>query len=78
MKVVFFYIYIKNRLIRTLGILGIAETHRWVLRGVIMLIRHGDRGPLQHVKNISFVNCGSKADILLNAYKVSCLLFVYL
>ncbi|XP_015113288.1 2-phosphoxylose phosphatase 1 [Diachasma alloeum] len=27
------------------------------LEGVIILIRHGDRGPLSHIRNISTVNC---------------------
>lgn len=36
-----------------------------------MLIRHGDRGPLQHIKNISNVNCGGiSGSTLLNSYKV--------
>lgn len=60
-------------------VVGIAEQHKWVLKGVLVLIRHGDRGPLQHVKNISFVNCGSSQNSLLNAYKVirfNCFFFI--
>lgn len=50
---------------------GISASNRWVLRGLIVLIRHGDRGPLQHIKNISNVNCGGiSSSPLLNSYKV--------
>lgn len=28
------------------------------LGGVLVFVRHGDRGPLAHIRNISIVNCG--------------------
>lgn len=34
------------------------------------MIRHGDRGPLQHIRNISSVNCGARPNVLLNTYQV--------
>lgn len=34
------------------------QSKQWSLKGVLVLIRHGDRGPLQHVTNISYINCG--------------------
>lgn len=37
---------------------------------MLILIRHGDRGPLQHMKKLSLVNCGTDNVDLLNSYKV--------
>lgn len=50
---------------------GILQSKTWVLTGLIMLIRHGDRGPLQHVRNISAVNCGAEENEKISAYKVN-------
>lgn len=30
----------------------------WQLLGVLMLIRHGDRGPMAHVRGVNAINCG--------------------
>nr|CAH7726073.1 unnamed protein product [Callosobruchus chinensis]CAH7764242.1 unnamed protein product [Callosobruchus chinensis] len=48
---------------------GNLPNQKWVLRGLLVLIRHGDRGPLQHVKKISSINCNSKNTDLLTSYK---------
>ncbi|KAK9708775.1 Histidine phosphatase superfamily (branch 2) [Popillia japonica] len=48
---------------------GILEPKQWVLKGLLILIRHGDRGPLQHIRNISSINCGTPDTELLNSYK---------
>ncbi|KAF5270655.1 hypothetical protein FQA39_LY01393 [Lamprigera yunnana] len=49
---------------------GIFESKQWILKGLLILIRHGDRGPLQHVTNISNINCGYKEnDLLLKSYQ---------
>uniref|UniRef100_A0A0A9WWG5 2-phosphoxylose phosphatase 1 n=1 Tax=Lygus hesperus TaxID=30085 RepID=A0A0A9WWG5_LYGHE len=39
------------------------------LEGALILIRHGDRGPLTHVHNISNVNCGGIYDPLYTSYE---------
>lgn len=49
---------------------GLLQRKHWVLKGILILIRHGDRGPLQHVRNISAVDCGGGFNEYLNAYKV--------
>lgn len=38
----------------------------WKLQGVLIVIRHGDRGPMSHVRGISSINCGVENDNLLN------------
>lgn len=48
---------------------GIRSKHL-TLKGVLVLIRHGDRGPLQHVRNISAVDCEGTESDLLHSYKV--------
>ncbi|XP_066253006.1 2-phosphoxylose phosphatase 1 isoform X1 [Euwallacea similis] len=48
---------------------GILDNKKWLLKGLIILIRHGDRGPLQHVKGISTVNCNTDETNILNTYK---------
>lgn len=53
-----------------IGAEGIVNLPQWNLRGTIIVIRHGDRGPLQHIRNISTINCGSTPNILLNTYQV--------
>ncbi|KAJ8929542.1 hypothetical protein NQ314_017760 [Rhamnusium bicolor] len=53
----------------TAGDEGILETNKWVLKGLLILIRHGDRGPLQHVRKISSINCGAENTELLTSYK---------
>lgn len=30
----------------------------WKLQGIIMVTRHGDRGPMVHVRDANFVDCG--------------------
>lgn len=56
---------------------GLLETDKWVLSGLLILIRHGDRGPLQHVKKISSINCGTDNSELLTSYKVQCCFDIY-
>jgi 2-phosphoxylose phosphatase len=41
----------------------------WKLQGVLLLIRHGDRGPMVHVRGISNVNCGIDGNPLINKYR---------
>ncbi|KAK9888029.1 hypothetical protein WA026_000311 [Henosepilachna vigintioctopunctata] len=48
---------------------GIVNSNRWNLKGLIFLVRHGDRGPLQYVRNISAVNCAGTPSESLNSYK---------
>lgn len=53
--------------------LGILDNKKWILKGLIILIRHGDRGPLQHVKKISNINCNTEETTILSSYKVGLL-----
>ncbi|XP_050305286.1 2-phosphoxylose phosphatase 1 isoform X2 [Anthonomus grandis grandis] len=48
---------------------GILDNKKWLLKGLIVLIRHGDRGPLQHVKSISSINCNTEETETLKSYK---------
>ncbi|XP_018327972.1 2-phosphoxylose phosphatase 1 [Agrilus planipennis] len=49
---------------------GTLNSKQWNLRGLIILTRHGDRGPLQHVRNITYINCGKKTNTeLLKGYQ---------
>lgn len=41
----------------------------WHLQGVLLLIRHGDRGPMAHVRGINNIDCGNDNSLLLNKYK---------
>lgn len=43
----------------------------WKLQGVLMLTRHGDRGPMAHVRNINTIDCGAgrQTNVLLNKYR---------
>ncbi|XP_055918082.1 2-phosphoxylose phosphatase 1 [Eupeodes corollae] len=41
----------------------------WKLQGVLLVIRHGDRGPMSHVRGVSSIDCGAKDDNLLNKYR---------
>lgn len=42
----------------------------WSIQGVILLTRHGDRGPLSHIRGIGHVNCGYDTDTsLLTKYR---------
>lgn len=67
-KEAIFQIYILNIFFYFLGIINIKQLS---LKGVLILMRHGDRGPLQHVKKLSLVNCGTDRSDMLNSYKVS-------
>uniref|UniRef100_A0A182XPS4 2-phosphoxylose phosphatase 1 n=1 Tax=Anopheles quadriannulatus TaxID=34691 RepID=A0A182XPS4_ANOQN len=40
----------------------------WTLQGVLLLIRHGDRGPMAHVRGINEVDCGYENDPTLARY----------
>lgn len=48
---------------------GGITSKEWILRGVLVVIRHGDRGPLQHVRNISAIDCSVPESDLLRSYK---------
>ncbi|CAG9831809.1 unnamed protein product [Diabrotica balteata] len=48
---------------------GAIHTSKWSLKGLLILIRHGDRGPLQHIKKISSINCGTPSTEMLTTYK---------
>lgn len=43
----------------------------WKLQGVLMLVRHGDRGPMAHVRGINTFDCGAgrQTNVLLNKYR---------
>lgn len=32
----------------------------WTLQGVLVVTRHGDRGPMVHVRDVASIDCGSK------------------
>lgn len=43
----------------------------WKLQGVLLVIRHGDRGPMSHVQGISSIDCGvDSSNILLKKYEI--------
>lgn len=46
--------------------------NEWKLQGVLMLIRHGDRGPMSHVRGIDRIDCsgGRYNHLAINKYKV--------
>lgn len=38
----------------------------WKLQGLLLVVRHGDRGPMSHVQGISSIDCGvDSSNILL-------------
>ncbi|KAL9923744.1 2-phosphoxylose phosphatase 1 [Glossina fuscipes fuscipes] len=41
----------------------------WKLQGVLLILRHGDRGPMSHVRPIPRLNCGITGDNLVNKYR---------
>ncbi|XP_075150295.1 2-phosphoxylose phosphatase 1 [Haematobia irritans] len=41
----------------------------WKLQGVLMIIRHGDRGPMSHVRSVPHLDCGITGDNLVNKYR---------
>lgn len=42
----------------------------WKLQGVLLLTRHGDRGPMSHVRGINSIDCSSRqTNVLLNKYR---------
>lgn len=43
----------------------------WKLQGVLLLTRHGDRGPMVHVRGIDAIDCGGgrQTNVLLNKYR---------
>lgn len=43
----------------------------WKLQGVVMLTRHGDRGPMAHVRGIDSIDCGvgRQTNVNLNKYR---------
>lgn len=43
----------------------------WRLQGVFLVIRHGDRGPMAHVRGVSSIDCsgGHQNNFLLNKYR---------
>ncbi|XP_058819689.1 2-phosphoxylose phosphatase 1 [Topomyia yanbarensis] len=40
----------------------------WSLQGVLLVIRHGDRGPMTHVRGIDSVDCSHEGDTVLMKY----------
>ncbi|XP_030750466.1 2-phosphoxylose phosphatase 1-like [Sitophilus oryzae] len=53
----------------TMGASPLKDSKKWLLKGLIVLIRHGDRGPLQHVKRITNINCDTEETSILRSYK---------
>ncbi|XP_073822400.1 2-phosphoxylose phosphatase 1 [Musca autumnalis] len=41
----------------------------WKLQGVLMIIRHGDRGPMSHLRSVPHLDCGITGDNLVNKYR---------
>lgn len=39
------------------------------LQGVLLLVRHGDRGPMTHLRGINSFDCDQDGDVLLNKYR---------
>lgn len=37
----------------------------WKLEGVLLVLRHGDRGPMSHIRSVPYLNCGLNDDNLL-------------
>lgn len=48
---------------------GNLDGGKWALQGVIVLTRHGDRGPFYHVKGINHINCDSEDTPMLSKYR---------
>lgn len=42
----------------------------WNLQGVLLLTRHGDRGPMTHVRGINSVNCGNENLSIMSEVKI--------
>lgn len=40
----------------------------WKLQGVLLVLRHGDRGPMSHIRNVPHLNCGLNDDSLLKRF----------
>lgn len=38
----------------------------WKLQGVLLVIRHGDRGSMSHVRTVPYLDCGIAGDNLVN------------
>ncbi|XP_017474510.1 PREDICTED: 2-phosphoxylose phosphatase 1 isoform X1 [Rhagoletis zephyria] len=41
----------------------------WKLQGVLMVIRHGDRGPMSHMRDVMGIDCGMNNNGLVNRYR---------
>ncbi|XP_067625021.1 2-phosphoxylose phosphatase 1 [Eurosta solidaginis] len=41
----------------------------WKLQGVLIVIRHGDRGPLSHMRGVMGIDCGVANNALINRYR---------
>lgn len=41
----------------------------WHMLGVLMLIRHGDRGPMVHVRGVNAINCGAQGVPAVERYR---------
>lgn len=46
--------------------------NEWKLQGVLLLIRHGDRGPMSHMRGIDQIDCsrGRHNHLAINKYQV--------
>ncbi|XP_018783961.1 PREDICTED: 2-phosphoxylose phosphatase 1 isoform X1 [Bactrocera latifrons] len=41
----------------------------WKLQGVLMVIRHGDRGPMSHMRGVMGIDCSAENNGLVNRYR---------
>ncbi|XP_011178484.2 2-phosphoxylose phosphatase 1 [Zeugodacus cucurbitae] len=41
----------------------------WKLQGVLMVIRHGDRGPMSHMRGVMGIDCSAESNGLVNRYR---------
>lgn len=58
------FLTVSNCFLLFLGLLNNSLT----LQGVIILTRHGDRGPMNHIRNIGDIDCGTVPDQQYNDY----------
>lgn len=59
--------YVYSNILLLLYFIGLLN-NSFTLQGVIILTRHGDRGPMNHVRHITNIDCGTTANSEYNSY----------